>query len=142
MFRILFVFCLLTLSCSKPLSIDRDQISGYWEIRSVTMPGGTEKEFDLNTIIEYIEVNGDSGIRTKVIPSPDGSFINNGIAEDFTLRQEGDSLRMQYQTDFDKWEEIILKADEHTLILLNQDQKTYTYSRYEEPNFQYLKKEQ
>lgn len=137
MFRILFVFCLLILSCSKPPSIDRDQISGYWEIRSVTMPGGTEKEFDLNTIIEYIEVNGDSGIRTKVIPSPDGSFINNGIAEDFTLRQEGDSLRMQYQTDFDKWEETILKADEHTLILLNQDQKTYTYSRYEEPNFQY-----
>jgi hypothetical protein len=64
-------------------------ISGYWEIKLVTMPDGTKKEFKLNTTIDFIEVTADSGMRKKVSPKLDGSFLANNSAEKFRLKNRG-----------------------------------------------------
>ena len=135
-------FCILTIflifiSCEKPNpETQKQNLSGYWEIKTVKMPDGEKKEFNINTVIDYIENKGDSGIRTKVSPKFDGTFITNGVSEDFTLKIEEDSLRMYYKTPFDEWKETVIEAKDSTLTVKNRDNKIYTYSKFKKFDFE------
>ncbi|WP_026449770.1 lipocalin family protein [Aequorivita capsosiphonis] len=124
------------IACEKPNPEEQKQIlNGYWEIETVKMPSGKKKDFRANTIVDYIEVKGDSGIRTKVSPKLDGSFRTNGVSENFTLKIEADSLRMYYKTPFDEWKETVIEAKDSTLVVKNRDNKIYTYSTFEKFDF-------
>lgn len=99
------------------------------------MNTGKKKDFSVNTVIDYIEVKGDSGIRTKVSPKFDGTFTTNGVSENFTLKVEDDSLRMFYKTPFDEWKETVIEAKDSTLVVINKDNKIYTYTKFQKFNF-------
>jgi len=131
-FRIILIILTTVLfSCEKPNPEEQKQhLSGYWEINTVEMPDGEVKNFGVNTIIDYIEINGDSGTRTKVSPKFDGTFNTNGVTEDFTLNIEENQLIMHYKTSFDEWKETVVEAKDSTLVLKNRDNKTYTYNRF------------
>ncbi|MDC8000865.1 hypothetical protein POV26_07440 [Aequorivita todarodis] len=127
---------LLFVSCEKPdPEAQKQNLSGYWEIKTVKMPDGEKKEFNINTVIDHIEVKGDSGARTKVSPRFDGTFRTNGVSENFTLKIEDDSLRMYYKTPFDAWKETVIKAEDSTLAVINRDNKIYTYSKFKKFGF-------
>ncbi|AFL81954.1 hypothetical protein Aeqsu_2497 [Aequorivita sublithincola DSM 14238] len=135
-FIIIPLLFLFAISCEKPNPKEQIQnLSGYWEIKSVKMPDGEKKEFDINTIIDHIEVNGDSGARTKVSPKFDGTFTTNGVSESFTLKIENDSLRMYYKTPFNEWKETVIKAKDSTLTVINRDNKIYTYTKFQKFDF-------
>lgn len=128
---ILLLLIVFFLSCEKPNpETQKQNLSGYWEIKSVKMPDGEKKEFDINTVVDFIELNGDSGTRIKVSPKFDGTFITNGVAENFTLKIEEDSLRLYYKTPFDEWKETVIEAKDSTLSVKNRDNKIYTYSKF------------
>lgn len=128
---ILLLLIVFFLSCEKPdPETQKQNLSGYWEIKSVKMPDGEKKEFDINTVVDFIELNGDSGTRIKVSPKFDGTFITNGVAENFTLKIEEDSLRLYYKTPFDEWKETVIEAKDSTLSVKNRDNKIYTYSKF------------
>jgi len=134
---IILPLLLLAISCEKPnLDAQKQNLSGYWEIESVKMPDGEKKEFDINIVIDYIEVKGDSGTRTKVSPKFDGTFTTNGISENFTLKIEEDSLRMYYKTPFDEWKETVIEAKDSSLTVINRDHKIYTYSKFKKFDFE------
>lgn len=136
-FIIIPIFLLFAISCEKPNpQTQKQNLSGYWEIKSVKMPNGEKKEFDINTIIDHIEVKGDSGARTKVSPKFDGTFITNGVSENFTLKIKEDSLRMYYKTPFDEWKETVIVAKDSTLTVINRDNKIYTYSKFKKFDFE------
>lgn len=123
----------VTLSCgnNKQQSvIDKENLSGYWEINSVMLPDGTEKHFDTNLIVDYLEVVGDFGSRMKVSPQLDGSFQTNGVIEDFEIKFENDSLNMYYKTPYAKWKETVLEADGEVLKVINHEKNIYSYTRY------------
>ncbi len=125
------LFALFIISCEKyNPETQKQKLSGYWEIKNVKMPDGEKKKFDINTVVDYIEISGDTGTRTKVSPKLDGTFTTNGISEDFTLKIEEDSLRMYYKTPFDEWKETVIEAKDSTLIVKNRDNKIYTYSKF------------
>lgn len=127
---------LFMFSCAKPdPNAQKQNLEGYWEIKAVEMPSGNKKNFDLNTIVDYIEVKGDGGMRTKVSPNLDGTFINNGVSENFTLKIEDDSLRMYYKTPFDEWKETVIKAKDSTLVVKNRDNKVYEYKKFRKLEF-------
>ena len=125
------VLLLFVFSCAKPdPKVQKQSLEGYWEIKAVEMPSGTERNFGINTIVDHIQMKGDSGIRTKVSPKLDGSFITNGVSENFTLKIEDDSLRMYYKTPFDEWKETVIEAKDSILIVKNRDNKLYKYSKF------------
>ncbi|MGO3182183.1 MAG: lipocalin family protein [Aequorivita sp.] len=127
---------LFVISCAKPNPDEQKKnLDGYWEIETVKMASGKKKDFSANTIVDYIEVKGDSGIRTKVSPKLDGTFRTNGASEKFTLKIEDDSLRMFYKTPFDEWKETVIEAKDSTLIVKNRDHKIYTYTQFEKFDF-------
>lgn len=122
---------LLVVGCSKPNpEAQKQYLSGYWEIKTVKMPDGKKKEFNMNMVVDFIEVKNDSGVRTKVSPKFDGSFTTNGVSENFTLKIEDDSLRMYYETPFDTWKETVIEAKDSTLTVKNRDNKIYSYSKF------------
>ena len=134
-FYILLLVLVFT-GCEKPNpEAQKQYLSGYWEIKTVKMPDGEKKNFDINTVGDYIEVKGDSGSRTKVSPKIDGTFQTNGVSENFILKIEEDSLRMYYKTPFDEWKETILEANDSTFTVINRDNKIYTYSKFKKFNF-------
>lgn len=125
----------LIFSCAKPNpEAQKSYLSGYWEIKNVEGLGKS-KDFNVNMIVDYITVKGDSGLRTKVSPKFDGSFENNGVAETFVLKIEEDSLRMYYKTPYDEWKETVLLATDSVLKVKNQDDKIFTYSKFEKFDF-------
>ncbi|MCB0468723.1 MAG: lipocalin family protein [Aequorivita sp.] len=135
-FMILFLL-VFAISCEKPNpEAQKQNLSGYWEIKSVKMPDGKKKNFDMNTVVDYIEVKSDSGTRTKVSPKFDGTFTTNGVSENFTLKIEEDSLRLYYKTSFDEWKETVIEAKDSTLTVKNRDNKIYTYSKFKKFDFE------
>ncbi len=118
-------------SCAKQdPEIQKQYLEGYWEIKEVEMPDKSVKNFDINLLIDHIEVNGDSGQRVKVAPLIDGTYNTNEVAEKFKLKIENDSLRVYYSTPYDSWKETIIRADDSILTVKNRDNKIYTYSKY------------
>lgn len=131
LFLLIFI---MAASCKKPdPQAQKQHLQGYWEIRKVEMPQG-KKDFAVNTVVDFIEVEGDSGMRTKVAPKLDGTFTTNGISENFQLKIEEDSLRMYYTTPYDKWVETVIDATDSTLVVKNRDNKVYSYSKFEKFN--------
>lgn len=132
----LFAFVIILFSCENKTQLaQKDKLAGYWEIKSVAMPDGTIKEFSISSIVDYIEIKENMGVRTKVSPQLDGSFKNNGVAEKFEVRIESDSLRLYYETPFDNWMETVITATDSVLKVLNRDAKVYNYTKFTKFNF-------
>lgn len=122
---------LVFLSCAKPdPDVQKQYLEGYWEIKEVEMPNKSKKDFGINLMVDFIELDGDNGQRIKVVPQLDGSFTTNEVSENFELKIENDSLRMYYKTPFDEWMETVVKAEDSLLIIKNRDHKIYTYHKY------------
>jgi hypothetical protein len=130
------IILIIAFSCGKQdPSIQKDKLGGYWGIESVTSPYGKKIDFSINAVVDFIEVSEEKGIRTKVAPQFDGSFMNNGTAEKFNLKIEEDSLRLYYTTPFDSWKETVLLATDSVLKIINRDSKIYTYKKFRKFNF-------
>ena len=134
-----FIFCLffvVVIGCSKPNpSIVKEKIPGYWMIQTVELKDGTKRDFGFNPIIDFIEISGTDGRRTKVAPQLDGSFRNNGVVEKFTVKIENDSLNLYYETSFDSWKETVITATDSLLKIKNKDAKIYSYKKFVKFNF-------
>lgn len=128
---ILILTAFLLFSCTNKQNPEdqKKHLSGYWEIKEATTPHGN-KSYDLNFVVDYIEIDGSNGTRTKVSPQMDGSYVTNGMTENFTLKIENDTLFMLYTTDFDQWKEAVIEAKDSILVVKNEDNKIYTYKKY------------
>lgn len=131
------LFLIAVVSCAKhDPQAQKQNLSGYWQIETVEMPSGKKKGFNMNAIVDHIEVKGDSGVRTKVSPKLDGTFNTNGVSEKFTLKIEDDSLRMYYKTPFDEWKETVIQAKDSVFSVINRDNKIYEYKKFHKFDFQ------
>jgi len=105
-------------------------VEGYWEIKSVEMPDGTLKEFTVNTSVDYITVEGDSGVRKKLMPRMDGSFREFPSSEKFKFIHQNDSLFMLYETPFASWTETVIQVNEVEFVVKNKEGRQYVYNRF------------
>lgn len=125
------LFILLLCNCAKvdPESYIK-HIDGYWEIEKVITNEGLEKQYNFNQSIDFFEVQGSKGVRKKVQPQFDGSFITTKDHESFTLKIENDSLRIYYETSLMNWKETVLSAKENEMIMKNEVGNLYFYKPY------------
>jgi hypothetical protein len=129
-------FLVVIISCSQPKpEVSINKLPGYWEIESVILADGVKKDFSFNPIVDFIEIDSMNGVRTKVAPQLDGSFKNNGVAEEFTIKFENDSLNLYYKTPFDSWKETVLKVTDSIFVIRNRDAKIYHYKKFVKFNF-------
>ncbi|WP_339811318.1 lipocalin family protein [Zunongwangia profunda] len=125
------LFSLILLSCNKQDPKEQIQfIEGYWEIDKVEVSPDSTITYSINDNIDYFEVKGNSGQRTKLSPQLDGSFKTTNSAEKIELKIEEDSLRIYYKTAFDNWKETVLKASPEELVIKSNQDKIYHYKHY------------
>ncbi|PIV50187.1 MAG: hypothetical protein COS19_04760 [Flavobacteriaceae bacterium CG02_land_8_20_14_3_00_34_13] len=128
---------MVLLSCNQQNPKEKlAHLNGYWEISKVEMPDGTVKEYTISTLVDYIEIKDSVGFRKKVAPKLDGGFIINDDAEKITVKIENNTLNLYYSTQFDSWKETVLEANEQQLVVLNKDDKKYTYKKFEKFNLE------
>ena len=130
--KILFLLVITaTISCNKPdPNTFIDKIGGYWEIKKVITAQGIIKEYNYNSTIDFIEVKNNTGIRKKLKPQLNGTFISTKDAESFTLTIAQDSLRIYYKTPLATWKETVISAKEEEMIIQNEAGNRYFYSPY------------
>ncbi len=124
------LFLALTFSChQKVASADIVTINGYWEIEKVVFPDGKEKKFGSNETFDYFQIKGDKGIRKKVMPQLDGTFLVNDAFEKVTIKEENEKFYLYYSTSFSKWKEELVSISDQELVIINDSKKEYHYKR-------------
>jgi hypothetical protein len=133
---VLFVVCLVLVSCHSVDKEDIQKLNGYWEIKQVDLPTGDEKEYKVNETIDYFELNGNDGFRLKVMPQFDGKFKTNGIKEQIKISEKNNSFFIEYTTKYGKWNEEIISLEDSTLVVKSKDEVEYTYKKFKPFSFE------
>ena len=131
-FFLFITICTVIISCKRenPKNYIR-YLNGYWEIEKVILSFGAIREYSYNQNIDFFEVKDSIGIRKKVQPKLDGSFITTKDNEFFVLKIENDSLRLYYNTTLDSWKETVISAKENQIVIKNEAGNIYFYKSYQ-----------
>lgn len=138
MFRLTLLFITISLiGCGSPISKpDLNQLNGYWEIVSVEFADGQKKTYTVNPSIDYIELKEMKGFKKKMHPKFDGTYDTSNDLEAFSIIQKEGIFLISYQNNLSAWEEQLIKLEENTFTIVNEDNVTYSYKRYEPINIQ------
>lgn len=106
-------------------------IEGYWEISEVKKDGNKLKEFTINTVVDYFEIQEDqTGFRKKLSPTLDGRFQGSEHQTSFQLITTNGALIIEYEGSESRHRETVKKANEKELVLLNDSGFVYIYKPY------------
>jgi PBP1b-binding outer membrane lipoprotein LpoB len=120
----LFVGCQQNI---KPEDISK--INGYWEVEKVVFDSINDKEYGMNEVYDYFEIKNNKGIRKKVMPQLDGTFLVNDTYENVTVRFADDKVFLDYSTPYMKWSEELIAVSAEELVLLNKEKTEYHYKK-------------
>ena len=127
--KILFL-CLLLVSCQQKITPeDIKKINGYWEIEKVTFKEGEDKEYKMNENFDYFEIANNKGIRRKVRPQFNGTFLFNDDFENVKVRFKGEQVFLDYTTAYAKWTEELIRLSDDEMVLKNDQNNEYEYKK-------------
>lgn len=129
--KILFL-CLFLVSCQQKITPeDIKKLNGYWEIEKVTFKEGEDedKEYKMNENFDYFEIANNEGIRRKVRPQFNGTFLFNEDFENVKVRFEGEQVFLDYATAYAKWTEELVHLSDDEMVLKNDQNKEYEYKK-------------
>lgn len=123
------VIALVVVGCGHKVNdADLQLLNGYWEIEKVKLPDGEEKDYTVNTTLDYLEINAQGeGFRQKVMPQFNGEYETNDIPETLVIKKDGDTFWMEYSTDFAKWKEQLISIEKGKMVVKNAHDITYYY---------------
>ncbi len=125
------VLLLIFTACnSKDPATLVQYLDGYWEITKVERDGQIIKEYRFNENIDFFEIENMEGIRKKVKPQLDGTFLVTDDFEKVEVEIENSTLILNYTTPFDSWQEKVLDLKEDKLVVENESGIIYHYQRY------------
>lgn len=128
--RLLIVFFLFISCQPKIQKEDIAKITGYWEIEKVIFDEGKDKNYTINESYDYFEIDkNNSGLRKKVMPQLNGTFIVNNAQESFKIRFEKDNVYLDYITPYAKWSEQLMEISDDQMIFENSEKKRYHYKK-------------
>ena len=126
-----FIFISLFFgSCHQKVNPNElSKINGYWEIEKVVFDKGEDKKYTVNEHFDYIEISNNKGIRKKVKPQLDGTFLVNNTFENVVFRMEDEKVFLDYSTAYAKWTEEIITLSDEKLVLKNTENTEYHYKK-------------
>jgi hypothetical protein len=118
------------VSCQHKIQPEEvSKLNGYWEIEKVTFDKGDNKEYKVNESFDYFEITNNKGIRKKVMPQFDGTFMVNGTYENVVVRFDNEQVFLDYSTPYSKWSEEIIELSDKELVVKNAEKKEYHYKK-------------
>jgi hypothetical protein len=125
------LFSFLLVGCKQQIqSTDIPNINGYWEIEKVVFDEGEDKEYSANQNYDYFQIDkNNQGIRKKVAPQLDGTFLVDDSFEKVRVRFQDDKAYLDYATPYMKYTEEIIALTAEELVVLNAQKKEYHYKK-------------
>ena len=125
------LFSFLLVGCKQQIqSTDIPNINGYWEIEKVVFDEGEDKEYSANQNYDYFQIDkNNQGIRKKVAPQLDGTFLVDDSFEKVRVRFQDDKAYLDYVTPYMKYTEEIIALTAEELVVLNAQKKEYHYKK-------------
>ncbi len=125
------LFSFLLVSCKQQIqTADIHKINGYWEIEKVVFDQGEDKEYGANQNYDYFQIDtNNQGIRKKVAPQLDGTFLVDDTYEKVRVRFQDDKAYLDYATPYMKYTEEIVALTADELVVLNAQKKEYHYKK-------------
>ena len=125
------LFSFLLVGCKQQIqSTDIPNINGYWEIEKVVFDEGEDKEYSANQNYDYFQIDkNNQGIRKKVAPQLDGTFLVDDSFEKVRIRFQDDKVYLDYATPYMKYTEEIIALTAEELVVLNAQKKEYHYKK-------------
>lgn len=128
---LIFLVSCIAVGCNRMSSEEKiANMNGYWEIKSVEPSEGNPVEYQFSEMVDYINLEDNSGFRKKVRPQIDGSYVATNNLEILTVKVERDSINLYYETPYDSWKETLLSSEENEIKMLNRNGTVYTYKRF------------
>ncbi len=125
--------CLLLLicACNQRITLnDINNLNGYWEIEKVVFDQGEDKEYAANQNFDFFKISANNqGIRKKVAPQLDGTFLVDDTYEKVSVRFQDDKAYLDYVTPYMKYTEEIISLTADELVVLNAQKKEYHYKK-------------
>jgi hypothetical protein len=126
----MLVLSLLFVSCKQEIKpADVAKLNGYWEIEKVVFDKGEEKEYGMNESFDFFKMDGNKGIRKKVMPQLDGTFLTGDSFENVSVRFTDKGTFLDYKTAYAKWSEELISISDETFVVKNEQQKEYHYKK-------------
>ena len=124
------VLSLLFVSCKQDVKpADIAKLNGYWEIEKVVFDKGEEKDYKMNETFDFFQIKNNKGVRTKVMPQFDGTFLSTDTFENVSVRFAGEQVFLDYKTDYAKWSEEIISLSDEQLVVKNPQKIEYHYKK-------------
>ena len=129
---IVVLLILFSFGCEEERQIgDMKQLNGYWQIKQAEVPGIVIKDYKGGLKLNYISMKSDStGIRKKMKVSMMDEYKTTPNQEDIKLIKEEGKVKLACKTPYSKWKETIIHLSNDSLVIKNQDNKKYYYSKY------------
>ena len=128
-FKIL-LFCIAIVSCRQSINpADITKLNGYWEIEKVTSPDHEDKDYKVNETIDYFEIKNNSGVRHKVTPQFNGTYLVNEYAENFKIVNKDDKTYLTYFTKFATWSDELVSISADKFVVKNTANNEYHYKK-------------
>ena len=128
-FSILLVAFLFVACQQKIKPEDISKINGYWEVEKVVFDSIKDKEYGMNEVYDYFKIDNNTGIRKKVMPQLNGTFLVNDTYEKVAVRFADDKVFLDYSTPYMKWSEEVIAVSAEKLVLLNKEKTEYHYKK-------------
>ena len=126
----ILLIAFLFVACQQKIKPeDISKINGYWEVEKVVFDSIKDKEYKMNEVYDYFEIDKNKGIRKKVMPQLDGTFIVNDVYENVTVRFDDGKVFLDYSTPYMKWSEELIALSAEELVLLNKEKIEYHYKK-------------
>ena len=128
--KIIFI-SLFFVGCQKEIKPEEiAYLNGYWEIEKVVFNTDEEKLYKVNESYDFFELNANNkGIRKKVIPQLNGTFLINDTYENISLVYMDKAVFIAYATRYAKWKEEIILLTKEKLVLRNDEKNEYHYKK-------------
>ena len=124
------LFSFVFVGCQQKIQpTDIIKLNGYWEIEKVVFDKGEDKDYKMNESFDYFNITNNKGIRKKVMPQLNGTFLVNDAFEKVAIRFEKDKVYLDYATDYAKWSEELIALTDEELVLKNKEKKEYHYKK-------------
>lgn len=127
--KLVFISLFLASCQQKIVPNDIAKLNGYWEIEKVDLADGAEKNYKVNENFDYFKIVDNKGIRKKVTPLMNGTFLVNDTYEKVTVRFENDKVFLDYTTDYAKWKEELVRLTDDEFVVKNDQNKEYHYKK-------------
>ncbi len=90
---------------------------------------GDDKEYKMNENFDFFKIANNKGIRRKVRPQFDGTFLVNDDFEKVNVRFEKEHVYLDYSTAYAKWSEELVSISDDEMLIKNDQNKEYQYKK-------------